>query len=311
MSIKGQIKTAVAVAASIALLAGCAGLERASTPSFPSEGPTGPVVIPAEILKPEGPGPFPAVILAHDCSGLGPKSSGAPLRWARLLVAQGYLVMIPDSFTPRGFPEGVCTNARAQAASSAVRATDELAAAAYLRSLPEVDGTRIGLRGGSHGGSTTLAALVRPHAGFAAAVALYPGCGASYGAWSVRRLAGGRGPITSYAGVYAPSAPLLILIGELDDWTPAEPCRKLAETSRQQGYPVEIVVYPDAHHSFDNASPVRYVKARNNANAPDGRGATTGGNPAAWEDAEKQVIAFFAKHLKAPRQTRAGVPGPP
>ena len=284
----------------LALPVGCAGLDAASAPAFLSEVPTGAVEIPAEIRKPDGPGPFPAIVLMHDCSGLGPRSSGAPSRWARLLAAQGYVVMIPDSFTPRGFPEGVCTNRRAQAAGPAVRAWDALSAAVYLRSLPEVDGARIGLMGGSHGGSTTLATLVRPRAGFAAAVALYPGCGAPYGTWSVRRQAGNRGPITGYAGVYAASAPLLILIGEKDDWTPAEPCQRLADAARQQGHPVEIKVYPDAHHSFDSSSPARYVAERNNASAPSGRGATTGGNPAAWADAEKRVPAFFATHLKVP-----------
>jgi dienelactone hydrolase len=39
--------------------------------------------IPAMMLKPEGPGPFPAVVIMHDCSGLGPRSSGSPIRWAR------------------------------------------------------------------------------------------------------------------------------------------------------------------------------------------------------------------------------------
>lgn len=294
------MKTATLLLAFLALLAGCAGLDVASTPSFLSEAPTGAVWIPAEIRRPEGPGPFPAVVMMHDCSGLGLRSSGAPSRWARLLVAQGYIVMIPDSFTPRGFPEGVCTNSRAQAAGPAVRASDALGAAAYLRSLPEVDGARIGLMGGSHGGSTTLAALVRPRAGFAAAVALYPGCGARYGTWSVRRQDGNRGPITGYTGVYVPVAPLLILIGEKDDWTPAEPCQRLTDAAQRYGYPVEIKVYPNAHHSFDSVLPVRYVAERNNANALNGRGATTGGNAEAWADAERQVTAFFARRLKAP-----------
>ncbi len=57
--------------------------------------------IPATLIKPEGVGPFPAVVMMHDCSGLGPRSSGAPRRWADELVAQGYVVLIPDSFTPR------------------------------------------------------------------------------------------------------------------------------------------------------------------------------------------------------------------
>ena len=69
------------------------------------------------------------------------------------------------------------------------------------------------------------------------------------------------------ANVFKPIAPLLILIGELDDWTPAEPSRKLAA-----GYPVEIKVYPGAHHSFDSILPVRHVADRINAHSATGRG---------------------------------------
>jgi hypothetical protein len=53
--------------------------------------------------------------------------------------------------------------------------------------------------------------------------------------------------------------------------------------------------------SFDSASPVRYVAARINSNAPGGRGATTGGDPRAWADAIREVLAFFGTHLKGAR----------
>ena len=150
--------------------------------------------------------------------------------------------------------------------------------------------------GGSHGGSTTLTSMIVPdgdadllakerRAGFAAAVALYPGCVASRRTWS-------------NAGVYRPVAPLLILIGDKDDWTPAEPCRRLAEAAQQAGYPVAIKIYPGAYHSFDSGSPVRYVATRVNPNAPSGRGATTGGDPAAWRDSIREVDAFFGRHLR-------------
>ena len=94
------------------------------------------------------------------------------------------------------------------------------------------------------------------------------------------------------------SRPLLILIGENDDWTPAEPCRKLAEAAKKAGYPVTIKVYPGAHHSFDSSNPVRYVPTRVNSNSASGRGATTGGDPKAWEDSIREVTAFFGHHLK-------------
>lgn len=256
--------------------------------------------IPAELLKPDGPGPFPAVVIMHDCSGLGPRSSGAPGRWAKELVEQGYVVVIPDSFTTRGHGAGVCSDpspSRTEV-NPFRRVRDAYAALAYVRTLRYVDGSRVGLMGGSHGGTTTLASMVAPEsnkdllarekrAGFAAAVALYPGCATRLGRWHADQ-----------SGVYEPVAPLLILIGENDDWTPAEPCRKLAEAAQKAGYPVTIKVYPGAHHSFDSNNPVRYVPTRMNANSPSGRGATTGGDPKAWADSIHEVTSFFGHYLK-------------
>jgi dienelactone hydrolase len=254
--------------------------------------------IPVELSKPEGSGPFPAVVIMHDCSGLGPRSSGAPGRWAKELVGRGYVAIMPDSFTTRGHPDGVCTDASRSRddVSPARRVRDAYAALAHLRTLPYVDGAHVGLMGGSHGGSTTLTSMIAPEgaadllakerrAGFAAAVALYPGCVASRRTWS-------------NMGVYQPVAPLLILIGDKDDWTPAEPCRRLTEAAHQAGYPVTIKIYPGAYHSFDSNAPVRYVATRVNANAPSGRGATTGGDSAAWADSIREVVAFFGRHLR-------------
>ena len=154
-------------------------------------------------LKPEGTGPFPAVVIMHDCSGLGPRSSGAPIRWARELVERGYVIVMPDSFTARGHAGGVCTNASPSRndVAPARRVDDAYAALAYLRTLPYVDGSRIGIMGGSHGGSSTLASLVAPErgmeplaqekrTGFSAAIALYPGCAARLGGWRSVRQAG-------------------------------------------------------------------------------------------------------------------------
>ena len=64
------------------------------------------------------------------------------------------------------------------------------------------------------------------------------------------------------------TVPTLILIGELDDWTPADECRNLAEgrddwgISREkgQGIPIEIIVYPGAYHGFDMPSLATPVK---------------------------------------------------
>jgi len=258
--------------------------------SIPSSGD--PAQIPATTYKPEGPGPFPAIVILHDCSGLSVRSSGAPKRWSDELVAKGYVTILPDSFTPRGHHYGICTVpplARHGGVTPVDRANDAYAALAYLRTLPYVDGNRVGVMGGSHGGASTLATMVAPQSkdrGFLAAVALYPACAMNMGGWH-----------TNLTGDYAPVAPVTILIGELDDWTPAANCQRLAESAQKAGHPVTIKVYPGEHHSFDSANPVRYVAERVNANAPGKRGATTGGQPAAWADSIREVTAFFGRYL--------------
>ena len=287
------------------LLSGCIVVPQPPQPPQPPAPPPAPRVppvsaaperlaatVPIELLKPDGDGPFPAVVMLHDCSGLGPRSSGAPRRWARELVSQGYVVAIPDSFSTRGHAGGVCTNPSPSRNEVAPvrRVPDAYEALDHLRSLPYVDAKHVGVMGGSHGGATTLVTVgafprdpaglaARKRQGFAAAIALYPSCA----------VAGSN---------YKPVAPLLILSGELDDWTPAAPCVRLAEAAAQAGYPVRAKVYPGAHHSFDNANPVRFVDARVNGNSASGRGATTGGNPEAWADSRREVAAFFAQHLK-------------
>src|SRR2546427_2255384 len=170
--------------------------------------------IPVTLSKPDGPGPFPAVVIMHDCSGLGPRSSGPPQRWAKELLGRGSVVLIPDSCTTRGHPDGVCTNPSPsrEDVRPARRVRDAYAALAQLRTLPYVDGSHVGLMGGSHGGSTTLGSMIAPdsdteplapekRAGFAAAGAVYPG-------WVPAPRHGTAGASV----VYRPLAPLLILI---------------------------------------------------------------------------------------------------
>jgi len=42
---------------------------------------------------------------------------------------------------------------------------------------------------------------------------------------------------------------------------------------------------------------VRYVAGRINPNAPSRRGATIGGDPAAWADSIREVTGFFDRQL--------------
>src|SRR4029434_379524 len=101
--------------------------------------------IPAALMKPDGNGPFPAVVIMHDCSGLGPRSSGSPGRWATELVSQGFVVSLPGSFSPRGHPNGVCTDPSPTRndVGPLQRVWDAYTTLGHLRSLPYVDGAHV------------------------------------------------------------------------------------------------------------------------------------------------------------------------
>ncbi len=179
--------------------------------------------------KPKGAGPFSAVVMMHGCSGIFP----VHVAWARLLNDLGYVTLILDSFRPRSV-FNVCFGLPG-VASPAKCALDAHGALAYLRDLDPVDAARVGLIVWSHGGISTLDAVSasgiaeRLPYDFKAAVAFYPFC------ISPR----------SY------DLPILILIGEADDWTPQSYCQDLLAHSRKGSNSVELIVYPGAFHAFD------------------------------------------------------------
>lgn len=246
-----------------------------------------PVQLSTLMFRPPGPGPFPAVVMLHGCGGML-TNSGYPTAsyryWAELLAQSGYVALLPDSFNPRG-QRSICEQQKRTILESRERTEDAYAARQWLAAQPYVIAERIGLMGWSNGGTGTLYGMraTQPYRGFRAAVSFYPGC---------RTLVKSKTP-------YAPYAPLLILSGEADDWTPAAPCVEMTKIARQQGAPMEIVTFPGAHHSFDRInSPVRYRPNVRNLNQPDRLGATVGEHPEAREAAIKRTLEFFAKTLK-------------
>jgi dienelactone hydrolase len=193
-----------------------------------------------------------------------------------------------DSFTPRGIDE-VCTG-RHLLSPVRDRADDARGALRYLQARPDIQADRVGLVGWSNGAAATLSVLFDEGSvprDFRAAVAFYPNC--------TRKYPGGP--------VFRSYAPLYILIGALDDWTPAAPCAAIVERARAAGAPITIKVYPGAHHSFDSPdTPVRYRPEVKNHNRLDGdSGATIGTDPAARADAIAEVGRFLAAELLAPR----------
>ena len=89
-----------------------------------------------------------------------------------------------------------------------------------------------------------------------------------------------------------PSVPVLMLVGQADDWTPAAPCRALAREAAEPK--PEIEQYAGAFHGFDSAAPVRLRNDVPNGVIP-GQGVHVGGNPAAWAASRQRMMKFLAE----------------
>jgi hypothetical protein len=63
-----------------------------------------PINLVGHIRRPEGAGPFPAVVLLHGCAG---DWRGMDSRWGARLIEWGYVALSVDSYSPRGI-ESVC-----------------------------------------------------------------------------------------------------------------------------------------------------------------------------------------------------------
>lgn len=188
--------------------------------------------IPAYLARPSGAGPFPAIVVLHGCGGI----NSVVVDWADRLSRWGYVAVAPDSLTPRGRKSSCSSGASDQI-------HDGYRALSFLAGQPFVRGDRIGLMGISLGAGATLAAFERngvekSYPGrFRAALAFYPPCSGSSGIMI---------------------GPTLVLVGELDNWTPADDCRAMVAgesvigTSRAPSdrSMMELVAYPATHHSF-------------------------------------------------------------
>jgi dienelactone hydrolase len=239
----------------------------------------------AVLFRPDGQGPFPAVVALHGCSGPNDRSGNLSpiyLAWGERLAANGYAVVFPDSFGSRG--AGPQCRVRERGIRARVeRVTDANAARRWLQEQPWVKKDRVSLVGWSHGGAAALWA-VRARANakdnrpdFRSAIAFYPGCRwPGERAWSAR-------------------VPTLILIGRADDWTPASACETMVAGARGRSARVEIVTYPGAHHRFDHPN-LPLSERTGLAYTPDNSGkAHVGTDVAARQDSIARVTAWLAR----------------
>ncbi|MED5487306.1 MAG: dienelactone hydrolase family protein [Candidatus Thermoplasmatota archaeon] len=202
----------------------------------------------------------------------------------------------------------------------AMMINDAFCALKLLSTHPEIDSDKIAISGWSLGGTTALYTAWEPIAKvlapdgkrFTAHLPIYP--------------AAHMIPEINEWG----NAPISILHGEIDDYTPVHFVERISQMIRSQNQNVSLKIYPDAHHSFDSNEQLkwlpnairldhRYVTIDKNGdlwaekepgeiiplNEPHQRleafqyakniGAHIGKNETAREDALKQTVRFFTE----------------
>ena len=187
------------------------------------------------VFKPPGNGPFPAVVLMHTCGGVG---NPHILQHARELFQEGYVVLVVDSFGPRGLE-----NCSSRTLSVSAGLADAYAGLALLTSKSFVDKGRIYQVGYSWGAmvSTLLASpqsaqIFGSSLRFNATVSNYSTC-----VYQARY----------HLVLKDLDMPVLMLLGERDQELPPTSCFPLLEEMKATGAPVKWHVLPGATHGWD------------------------------------------------------------
>lgn len=242
-----------------------------------------------------GNGPFPAVILMHGCGGM--VRDRAPQNWRRAFREMGVATMIVESFSPRAWPANICTKEpEISWQGQNDRTAEAFGAARVLRSLPFIRKDGIVLMGFSHGAGTVLFAAHRDDGywssrgyghqieRFDALIANYPWCGGEKHAFRTQQR-----PVET---------PLLILIGDSDNYTPTEFCVAYeAVRGPISNGNVSLKVYPNTLHSFDSGLPQTVGTGCGGPTGACGVRISLGHSDAAFERARRDVAEFLKSKI--------------
>ncbi len=245
------------------------------------------------------------------------------LEYLKMYHEMGFATFQLQSFDSRDVQSTVGSQVEV---TTAMVILDSYRALEALSTHPNIDTDRSGITGWSLGGGVSLYSAWLPLIDainnrefmFAAHLPVYPGCMAY--------------PYPNENMQFS-TAPIHILIGELDNWVPAAACTELIDKIHASGLPhnIDITIYENAHHSFDRVSEVtvnekgytlgdcRFPMNEEGAlllseywnipiNTPlrqklalmtcAGRGPSMGGNAEAREQSFQFSAEFFTKYLK-------------
>ena len=254
-----------------------------------------PTTISGFLYRPEGPGPFSAAVGLHGCDGVIDKQGKIRAlygTWGEILSGERYIVLLADSFSPRGYGDLCAVQPISARPVLPDRETprDAFGAMEYLRSRSDVRPQSIAILGQSYGGLAMLFTVaddampnsVPPNKDFRAAIALYPNCP----------------PLVAAKPNWKPRQPMLFLMGEADNFIPPVSCKDMLAREKAAGGPaIEVHFYPDTFHAFDHPN-LPKTELTNVKIPPDGHSPIIGTNPEARADAIGRVKKFLAEELK-------------
>ena len=218
---------------------------------------SGDETVSAILYEPSGSGPFPAVVVIHEWWGLNDWVKDQ----AQKLSQHGYVTLAIDLYRGKvaTTPDEAHELMRGVPNDRATR--DLLAATAYLRSLKNVKPDKVGSVGWCMGGGYSLDLAVNDPKLAAAVI--------NYGHLATE-------PDT----LKKINAPILGLFGGQDKGIPVESVNTFAEQLKKLGKKVDVHVYPDAGHAFENPNNKTGYRADDAL------------------DAAKRTVSFFAETLK-------------
>jgi carboxymethylenebutenolidase len=223
--------------------------------------PAGP--IDALLDVPDGPGPWPGVVIIHDAIGYGPDKESINRR----VAAAGYVALTPNLFARGGRARCMIKVIREVITQHGRSLDDVLAARDHLKALPETT-DRVGIAGFCMGGQF---ALVMSPKGFDAAAPFY-------GTPLPREL----------SETLDGACPVVASFGRRDPIGRGA-SEKLQRVLDDKAINNDVKSYPKVGHSFANKLPAQPLL----------RITGFGYNEAATEDAWERVFAFFGEHLRS------------
>ena len=239
------------------------------------------------IFKPKGNGPFPAVLLLHTCAAVD--FDPQQMRyWVSHALEKGYVAFVVDSWGQRGISQGTCFGVPPGFAPIPVRVRDAYEALRHLGKFDFVDTSRVAAMGFSMGGrvahllaSKEIAARFSKQR-FAATVAVYGQCfSREFGMTFL---------------LPDSDAPLLSLLGELDEDGDPRECLPRLQKLKESGAPVEWHVFPNTGHAWDQTKFSPPQRVRQIGSSPEG--VLFAHDAKVADESRDRAFEFLARHLK-------------